>query len=125
MRVCGLTGCDASLEHLRAKARYCSPAHRAMAHRGARLRDPGRCAECDARLTSTRATFCGNTCRWRAWVKGQRSTVKRLRTDVRGIQALSVPRCPCGSTTHYTDAFDGDIRCVTCGRTLFTGAVAA
>lgn len=119
--VCALQGCGDSLEGMRADARYCCDSHRGMAHRGERLKVPGRCAHCGEQLRSGRQRYCSDSHRWAAWKARRTAPLKRLLTATTAIEAPSVPSCRCGATVTYTDVVDGDTRCFTCGRTLALG----
>jgi hypothetical protein len=118
---CALEGCNASLEDMRSDARHCSDSHRGMAFRGERLQVPGVCAYCGGPLRSVRQRYCSDTHRWQAWNADKQAALQRLRTATAGTQADPVPQCPCGGTITYRDEIDGDVRCVTCARTLING----
>jgi hypothetical protein len=124
VRTCALEGCDASLEGMRSDARHCSDSHRGMAFRGERLQAPGVCAYCGGPLRSVRQRYCSDTHRWQAWKLRQRGGFKQVLTATAGVQADRVPQCACGGRVSYRDEIDGDVRCVTCARTLVSGHTA-
>jgi hypothetical protein len=113
-RTCQLVGCEQSLEGMRKGARFCCPAHGAMARR----EKPyliGTCELCGTRLASTRGRFCSATCRSRAWREQQKEASERFRRVLAAFKGDVKESCLCGGTGAYTDEY-GDRFCISCSR---------